>query len=112
MNLSGTPTEMDLSGVLTRLRLELLARLPHRLGELHRALHRAQRHPAHVHHAHKLAHNLQGTVGSYGFPELAEILIELERMLDPTRARSDDDWTAIRQQFERAQQVTEQLRQE
>lgn len=66
--------------------------LPERIADLRAALLRAQRDPDGLEPARELAHRLKGTVGSYGFAEVADGIARIETALV---AAAPPDWSAI-----------------
>jgi signal transduction histidine kinase/CheY-like chemotaxis protein len=97
-----SPAAVDPEEELHALRAAYLQRLPARLEELKTALGAARAQGgayAALQDVHRLAHTLQGTVGSYGFDEIAAALTCIEttlhQMLAGSTAGTAEDWAKI-----------------
>ena len=89
-------------------------RLPGRLDALAVALREAQAtrgSEAALQGAHRMAHTLKGTVGSYGLDELARVLEDVETTLqegrDGKRQWTDRDWSRLRDRVDQARAALE-----
>ncbi|MBT9585214.1 response regulator [bacterium] len=67
-------------------------RLPQKLEELRESLELARRDPENIPLARSLAHRLHGSAGSYGLPELGEVVGKIEAQLSET-GPSDGSWS-------------------
>ena len=76
---------------LAALRLDFAARLPAKVAEVEAAVRAAQRDPAALVDAVRLAHRLGGSAGSYGHVELGEAIRRVEDLL----VRAPTPWDEI-----------------
>lgn len=84
----------DLKAELAALHAQFTQKLPARLAELEAAVARAEIDQEHIVDARRLAHQLRGSAGSYGYPALGEAAGYVEDLL----AEAQADPSAIRRQ--------------
>jgi len=96
---ASTPVMIAPDSELAAIQTSFRQRLPARLEALAAALCEAQAHPGSdeaLQAAHRIAHMLKGTVGSYGFDELAIVLEGIETTLkegrDGKKTWTEMDW--------------------
>lgn len=88
--------EQDLHEQLLKLSRGYRQRLPQKLSELREVLEAAGADQAKIPLARTLAHRLHGSAGSYGFPELGELVARIENQLSETRVVAPDfQWKPI-----------------
>jgi HPt (histidine-containing phosphotransfer) domain-containing protein len=92
LGISLSSKNSELQVMLDGLRAQYLASLPVKLAKLERTLDKGDE--AHFRQAHRMAHNLQGTMASYGYAQLSAILRCVEDLLASPIA--EEQTTALR----------------
>src|SRR5271154_5024062 len=83
--------DAEVEAVYRQMKRDYASTLPRKIDELERTVKDAQSHPAdekQLQIALGEVHRAKGTMGSYGFPEIAELLDSLETLLQEERAAS------------------------